>query len=383
MRELIYLGYYDTADNADEKRSFALSAANKMDYIISAICRNGWQVQLVSASRTLGKENCPGHVRTISDGVTLKLFPSLGTGGVLRRIFRTVQAHGHLLFYLLRNTKRNEPVLVYHSLGYITPICLAKRLKGFQLILEVEEIYADVSGNAAERVREQKIFDAADAYIFSTELLNEKLNQTGKPFAVCYGTYQVEEPRDCRNDSTDGTIHSVYAGTLDPRKGGAQIAVQAAGNFPAGHHLHILGFGTEEEKKQLQNLLERPREADNVVVTYDGLRRGEEYIHFLQNCQIGLSTQSPDGVYNDTSFPSKVLSYLANGLRVVSIRIPVLECCAVSDLLYYYDENTPAAIAEVVGGIDFQAPYDSREAIRRLDQQFTQSIGGLLSENAE
>ena len=102
------------------------------------------------------------------------------------------------------------------------------------------------------------------------------------------------------------------------------------------------------------------------------------YLKFLQSCQIGLSTQTPEGDYNDSSFPSKVLSYLANGLRVVSIRIPVLERSSIAALLSFYDEDTPEAIAAAIQKIDLTQPYDSRAVIRQLDAQFTNDICVLL-----
>ena len=110
----------------------------------------------------------------------------------------------------------------------------------------------------------------------------------------------------------------------------------------------------------------------------DGLLNGDDYIHFLQSCDAGFSTQQTDAAFNNTSFPSKVLSYLANGLRVVSVRIPSLERSTVNPLLYYYDGNSPEAIARAVAGIDWKKPYDSRKVIHELDHQFVKGIGELL-----
>jgi len=377
MKALPYVGHYDTADHAAEQRGYPLAAANKMTYIASAICRAGWQVEIVSASRTAGRNSCPGSLRTVAEGVTLRLFPSLGMGGLMRRVARTVQAHFHLLAYLLSSTKRGAPVLVYHSLGYAGTIWLARKLKGFRLILEVEEIYADVIGDEKARKREQRLFEAADAFVFSTELLDERVNPEKKPSTVIYGTYQVEPERNCCLEGEG--IHCVYAGTLDPRKGGA-MAAMAAGALPEGYHMHILGFGSEADKAFLETTIAAATQKGGACVTYDGVRHGEEYIRFLQSCRVGLSTQAPDAAFNGTSFPSKVLSYLSNGLRVVSIRMPSLERSAVSDLLIYYDENTPEAIANAIQTIDFTESYDSREFILGLDKAFVQSVAELLAQ---
>ena len=185
----------------------------------------------------------------------------------------------------------------------------------------------------------------------------------------------MEEDRDCRFE--DGKIHLLYAGTLDPRKGGA-AAVGSALGLPGNYHVHILGFGSEKDKKDLLDQIGNVSEKTEAAVTFDGLFSGEDYIRFVQSCDVGFSTQTPDAAFNDTSFPSKVLSYLANGLRVVSVRIKALERSAISDLLYYYDGNTPEAIAEAVKQIDFSQPYDSRSVIQELDKKFVEEIGALL-----
>lgn len=61
-----------------------------------------------------------------------------------------------------------------------------------------------------------------------------------------------------------------------------------------------------------------------------------------------MSTQDPSAAFNSTSFPSKILVYLANGLKVVSIRIPAIEQSAVVDSLVFYDKQTPEKIAEAI-----------------------------------
>ena len=385
MKRILYVGYYDVKDNIDENRNYVMSATNKMSYICSALNRVGYQVEIISASGTKNKQSYPGKCVPVTDNTQLRLFPTMGTGCKLRRAVKHLTMQWHIFWYLFRNTRRNEPLLVYHSLGYVRMIRLLKKLKGFRLILEVEEIYADVTGDERARKREMRLFKAADAYLFPTELLDEKLNAEDKPSVIIYGTYQVEEDRKCsfEDPKLQGKIHCVYAGTFDPRKGGAQAAAAAAEHLPSNYHVHILGFGSEEDKKSMQLQIEKVASKGGATVTYDGLLSGEEYIRFIQSCQIGLSTQMPDAEFNDTSFPSKVLSYLANGLHVVSVRIKALERSVISDLLHYYDGNDPRAIAEAVKSVDMSQPYDSREKIHALDEKFCLEIKELLKQLGE
>ena len=115
-------------------------------------------------------------------------------------------------------------------------------------------------------------------------------------------------------------------------------------------------------------------EKSKAHVSYDGLLSGEEYIRFIQSCDIGLSTQNPDAAFNATSFPSKILSYLSNGLRVVSIRIPAIEGSDVGDKLFYYDEQTPKQIADAILSVDMAQAYDSRSDIVDLSNKFQNEL---------
>lgn len=106
---------------------------------------------------------------------------------------------------------------------------------------------------------------------------------------------------------------------------------------------------------------------------------GDEFTSFIQSCDIGFSTQSPDAAFNSTSFPSKILTYMVNGLRVVSIRIPAVEKSAVGKFMYYYDKQTPEDIAKAIKSIDFSEEYDSRKAIGMLDKDFICDLKKMLS----
>lgn len=380
MEKIYYLGYYDVLENKKENRSYVLAATNKMIYICSALKNAGNNVEIISAAGTKNRKSCAGKYEKTKEGIDLKLFYSLGRGNKIKNVIDRMIIRWQLFFYLLKNVKRGEKILAYHSLGYSKLLKFLKKIIGFKLILEVEEIYSDVSGNDKTRKMEQDIIDAADAYVFPTELLDEKLNKKKKPSVIIYGTYQVEENRNCGFESEElkNKIHLLYAGTFDPRKGGA-IAAAAAGVLPSDYHIHVLGFGSEKDTNNLKEQIKKIAEKSEAGVTYDGLLSGEEYIRFVQSCQVGFSTQMPDAAFNETSFPSKVLSYLANGLRVVSVRIKALEKSSIGDLLYFYDEQTPDAIAAAVRNIDFSQPYDSRKRIKELDKEFTKQIGEMLN----
>lgn len=371
-----YIGYFDTGN--EERRNVAVATKDKMSYIIKALTENDENVEVVSISEVLSDSAHKGKYVKLDSKSTLKTFYSIGKKnrviGYIDKVFIRLQ----FLIYMLRNTKPFENVLVYHSTGLIGVIKILSRIKKIRLILEVEEIYADVNGNKKLREKELKFFKSADAYIFPTQLMNNIININHKPSIIIHGTYKAE----CQREKlfNDGKIHVVYAGTFDPRKGGVVAAAAATEFLPEKYHIHILGSAPNFVINNFKKTLSAINSKSKATVTYEGLLLGEEYIRFLQSCDIGLSTQNPDAVFNATSFPSKILSYMSNGLRVVSIRIPAIETSAIGKYMYYYNEQSPEAVAEAIISVNINDDYNGREIISKLDLQFKKDLKLLLED---
>lgn len=379
MKRIKYLSYY-IQDGDNEDRVCALSAKTKMDYICSVMNKNGFFVEIISASQTRSKKHCfKGRTIRLNEMQSLKTFFTFPAGNILKRALRWFSSN-LFVFLELMKLKKDEKVLVYHSLGYMKMVNLVHRIKKFQLILEVEEIYADVIGEKSLKEKEIHFIKSAERYIFATELLDQYVNGGKKTSLVIYGTYHVEAEEnygikeEVVQDRNREIVNCVYAGTLDPRKGGAYAAVNAAIFLPSNYHVHILGFGTKLETENLKELIEKVKEKAKARITYDGILSGSDYIKFIKNCNIGLSTQNPDADFNATSFPSKILSYMSNSLRVVCIRIPAVEASAVNDYVYYYDEQTPENIAHTIMEIDLNDNYDSKKIIDELDLKFQKEL---------
>lgn len=375
MEKIFYMAYYNST-NSSERRNAVLSSVNKMNYICEALENNGYNTEIVSASGATEKKFCKSKKVKLTDKTTLKLFSSLPRLNRIVSVIDRVILKTKLFLYMIKNTNKDSIVMVYHSLGYMSLVKRLKKLKGFKLIIEAEEIYGDVIGDEKTSQNEYDFFKIADGFIFPTELLSEKVNTEKKPEVIIYGTYHIE--KEMPKLFSDGKIHCAYAGTLDPRKGGAIASAESALFLNENYHIHILGFGNEKEKAEMLNTIDSISKKSKAKITYDGLLSGEEYIKFIQSCDIGLSTQNPNGKYNDTSFPSKILSYMANGLRVVSVRIPVVEESGIGKCVCYYDEQTPENIAKAIKSIDFSEEYDSRKTIGVLDKAFICDLKTML-----
>ena len=373
-----YICFYDALEST-ENRKYVLSATNKIDYILeklSSICDDD-PIEIVSMSPTLGNKKCKSVKKRVNEKITLKLFTSFGRKNLFTKLVDHFGIPIQLLFYLLFHVKRGESVIVYHSPAVMRVIPLAKLIKGFSLILEIEEIYSDVNGDKKLHKKELSFFQKADKYIFPTQLLDEALNHLKKPSIVISGTYKVEPKYDMKFE--DDKIHVVYSGTLDPRKGGALAAVAAASYLP-NHHVHILGFGTDEQKNAVLDEIQKVQSAGGASCTYEGTKKGKEYSEFLQKCAIGLSTQNPDAAFNATSFPSKILAYMANGLTVVSIKIPVIVTSKVGDIVQYYEQQDPRSIAEAIKKVDLSSNVDPRDRIEKLDREFGRELYQFLND---
>lgn len=375
-KQIYYIGYYDDLSKSVTNRNVVPAATTKMTYICDAINTSDKNVQIVSASSTIRGWWAGEETRQILPRTCLKLFSSFGAGKPVKRIFSRWWTKTMMFTYLLRKLKKEDNVIVYHSLGYMGMIRLLKRLIGFRLILEVEEIYGDVMNSTKVVAKERKFFECADAYIFPTQLLDESVNMDKKPSVIVHGVYQVEP--DVAVPEDDGKIHVVYGGTLDPRKGGAAAAAAAAAYLPDNYRIHILGFGSKAEVEHMKQHVLQCTLPGHAQVTYDGCILGDDYTRFIQQCHIGMSTQNPDAAFNATSFPSKVLIYLGNGLQVVSIRIPAIEKSAVSHVLHYYDEQTPEKIAEAIMKVDLTASFDGHAILKQLDISFRDQIQDIL-----
>lgn len=381
MKKIYYIGYFSDP-SSESNRKTAPAADTKMDYIINSLKKIGYDVEVLSFcvddDRKSVFEKKSGY-EVEKNGTRVIFFTNYTSKFRLFRVIGRSLAWIKIRKYLCENCLGNESkVLIYHSLGLLKVIDLFDKKKK-RFILEMEEIYADVIGKAKLRKKEIAAARRANEYIFPTIMLNAEVNIGKKPFLIIYGTYRVEEDRHC--SFGDEKIHVVYAGTFDPRKGGAAAAA-AAEFLPANYHVHILGFGSKTDVDHIRQTVAEISEKSAATVTYDGCLSGEEYIRFIQSCDIGLSTQNPNAAFNDTSFPSKILTYMANGLRVVSIRIPAIERSAIGDLVTYYDTQTPEAIAEAILKVDFRKPYESRSTIQRLSDQFVMDMKCLL-ENEE
>lgn len=94
---------------------------------------------------------------------------------------------------------------------------------------------------------------------------------------IAHGSYLTDKSRMPGQKYTDGKIHVVYAGSLDPLKGGADAAIQAARYLPESYHLHVIGFGSIEDTSRVTEMVEDIRRVSPCSISFDGRLEGDEY----------------------------------------------------------------------------------------------------------
>lgn len=373
---LKYIGYY-FQDGIHPNRSFPLAGRNKMNYTVSVLRRLNYDIDIISAAQVrLGENGSKKKVFDLSSKTRLFLFRNIKNVGRISTIFNYILTQLQLFLFLLRNTNRQSIVIAYHSILTLRTVLWVKKIKRFKLVLELNEIYSDASEKFYNRRNDElRIIKAADGYIFPNDLMNQAFNSNGKPFGVEYGIYKPE-PR-LNEPTKDGKIHVVYAGTLDPDKGGAQNTLIASEYLPSNYHIHIIGFGSEKQINNIKVQIDDLLKTSSCMISYDGCLDGDEFIRFIQKCHIGLSTQKTDAKFNDTSFPSKILTYFANGLQVVSVNIPVIKACSLSQYISFFDRVEGREIANAIMAVtDFSPKYN---ILKDLDMEFEEKLKGMLN----
>lgn len=379
-KEIKYIGFYDRPDSL-YKRASALSATNKMDYICDAMQRAGYDVHLISPSWFTDKNAGWTKQATFQLGAhkKLTLCPSFGTSNRWTQYIKIIFSLIWLLFFLLAHTRDGETILIYNATWLSLPVRIAKLIKRFRFILEIEEINSDVwDMKEFFRRQEQKLITSTDSYIVASDILAEKLPHEN--IIILYGAYSDNSDTFSQKPAkfNNKFINLVFAGEIENTRCGAYTAVQCTKLLSKEYLVHILGYGNEVDIKRLNSeIAEVNMYLGRQACIYHGTLIGSQFSDFLHNCDIAINSQK-EGSYMETAFPSKILSYLSHDLRVVSTRINSIQKSKLSSLIHFSANDSPEAIAQTIRSIDLAETFDSRLIIGRLDEEFLVNIKTLL-----
>ena len=142
------------------------AADTKIDYIIGVLNRCGYGVDHISRAGSSSECFLRGSVDYIGEN-SFRYFASFPkTTTLFREFFRSFMEIQFFIWCLL-NIKRDETILVYHSLGYASTFVKLRKLKRFKIIGEIEEIYQDVHPQTNSKSKaEYQFIESCDAYLF-------------------------------------------------------------------------------------------------------------------------------------------------------------------------------------------------------------------------
>lgn len=381
-KRIKYIAAFDLDENSTENRLNTLSSTNKINYIITVLNELGYGVDVISTSQTLNKKCYSGKIINWGNN-TLRLFPTTWRGGLLLKILNVLVMRVTMWWYLIRTITPDDYVFVYHSSGHLWIPRLLKRKKA-KVIDECEEIYGDIFGKPGLAHRERKALEGCYAYIYPTRLLNKVVNVTNAPYLVIHGAYKDVGDKFFEEDAINevaladqSKYHIAYTGILDPKKGCIDV-VKAAEYLSSDYHIHILGFGEDDEINELNKAIDNIKSKTKCEVSYDGLRKGAAYTQYLSKIDLGVCTLNTEHGFINTQFPSKIISYMAAGVPVLCSEIEAIKTSDVAEAITFYKGNTPQEIAKGMKLARDKGKVDSKKLLDECHEKFKKEISELI-----
>ena len=369
--KIYYLIHFDNKTN----RNVTPSAITKGKYVASALASCSREVEIVSLAYPT-KDSQDEVYYQVSENVICHLFKGKYSNNRIIRYLNHKLYDKKIRKYLKQNVKKDDIIVVYHSLANMKLVKYIKKNITDKIVYEVEEIYGDVINDEKAKIKELKAFKNASSYIFSNDYLNSIINTKQLPYVTCYGTYEI--PTLYKEAFNDNLIHCLNAGTIAQNKG-ALNAINVAKYLPNNYLIHILGFGSEKDIADIKNAVNEVNNSYGTTkVIYEGLKLNEEYLKFSQKCQIGLCTQNIDAAFNTTSFPSKILSYMSNGLEVVGVNIAAIKNSKVGQYIQFYNVPDEKEIANAILNINLNNKTNNVDVVKELDKEFKEDLKDML-----
>ncbi len=381
MDKVLYVGYYDILRNGQQIRNYSLAAAKKMDFVFDCVAQLGYHVDVVSPSFIKTKDSIKtGQTReSIKPNIDLILTPSWGAKNKIGRIARVLYSNLWLFLYLLKNTKKDVPVLVYHNYALAIPVLVAQRIKRFHLILEIEEQYSMVwKLTPCQKWKENVLLrEGKKDTLVVSELLADKLGIENP--VVSYGSYSAFKGIIPERTISNGKIRLVYTGSIDKVKGSAFTAIEAMKYLPDNYELKISGPIATKDKNDFKELVTRINKAYNrKAVEYLGVLDEKQYEQLLLSANIALNPQK-EGEFDQYLFPSKILTYMSYGLPVVSTKGESIVKSKVADLITFSVDYSGESVAKAIKNVDIKASTVYLEKLNSLKKEFITRIDRILS----
>lgn len=374
-RTIKYIAFYS---NEKDRYPQSLAAIDKINYVCEVLENAGFRVELLSLCDVSLNGPKQSHQEQLLKQSQLFLPKTFYRKNLLRKIQHRLFRDRSRFAFLNKHIDDGDIVLAYHSLQVLRYVSRIRKRRDIKLVLELEEVYSKLrqsNSNPKKIEEEERLINQCDAFLFSSEVLKEGFRSESilKPSAVINGVYHMNRILP-KNDRLE---RIVYAGGFAPERG-VDAVIELSQYLPRNYSIHILGSGTKEETERVVNLISSLNSDNCCSIVFHGEKRGEEYTSFLQSCDIGICLQNPEDVFNKYEFPSKVFSYLSNGLFVVSTDIVQLQKSPVYDFITIAPSNNLGDVANTIMNMDVAKLKNPAEVLEYLDKKAVQDIKQLM-----
>ncbi len=344
-KKIYYLAHLTTDFSIKQNRPHNLAATQKINYILDKLNTFKLEVNVISPSWTRNRFGFYSGAKFRFKNRIIQYFPTFGDLGILK-FFKILLIHFFLFFHLMFKLKKNDLLIVYHSIDYIFLVFFIKLFKRIRIIYQLEEIYCDLPRYKSFRFFELYFIRIFQNYIISTELLKYRINPKSN-YIVLYGDYS-QRIINSKSYSHEDIIEVIYSGTLDKEKGGAYLAIELSEYLPQNYKITIQGNGNETDIDEIKSLINLKNLNKKSKLYFANTMFGNEYYNYLSKFNIGLACQKSNRSFASSSFPSKILVYLSVGLKVVSTPDKVLMNSKLKDSIMMSNSESPIDIANSI-----------------------------------
>lgn len=364
MGLIYYIGYY-VEDKYENFFYSNIPGRLKMKYIYDRLIDCGYEVRLISLCH---KEK---PVRVVSNE-SIKYFISIPCKNKYIKALNLQLIKLQLFLAALFLMKSGSTIILYHSFIFTHFFNSIRRLKKFNIIIEVEEIYGfSATGHKVYLKKELEDIRSYDKAIFVNDFIPKELDFLRKSYVVSYGVCNIASPIivDPYNDEK---IHVIYAGTIEQKKLGAYSAVRAAAFLPEKYQVDIFGFGNYEALNRLIQIIHNVNEhCGYEKVRYMGYRKSTELSKIMTRYDIGLSTNVMEKDFANNTFPSKIITYMSHGLSIVSGYAEAFDGIELSKKWSFFYEYSPQAIADAICRFSKCTLEENYAVLKEIDDNLT------------
>ncbi|MBC8147725.1 MAG: glycosyl transferase group 1 [Bacteroidetes bacterium] len=336
-RLLVICNAIDDRARSNRKIVTDSPAGTKKVFLMCKALRSvGVDARVISLGR--GKTNKDGkYYRSLQaniSGVPVYYLP-FSTIPFLSQIITLIFATFSVFKY--KKYKGKTVVMFYNRMPAYIGTLLMSRLLGFSRVLDLED------GETTHRVLSLIMRFFYDTFcnkgaILACSALKSKVSC--RP-VLCY--YGVNTNCDSADKSWKSEkINFIFSGAI-LRDTGALLLINVIKvlreKSPAwAREINFIITGAGEE---IGGLLDLQSDSKIPLVSVFGRLSKEKYDNVIKNTHVGLSLKKTDGLYSNSTFPSKIVEFSSNNMLVIATRICDVEKTLGHDGALYLDSDCP------------------------------------------